>query len=229
MRYINLVQMWLCVLVLATAACTQVFPVPARVVADQAKLYPEPKSEAVPLAALKKGDMLILHGQGPSAQWYAVQLEESRMSWIRAAWVAPIVSEKEQDWLTASVVQSFGATPAQARMLFGPPRKSSKRILTEDTGNCTEEMLFFPGHRATYTEGLLTRVQLGALSSQRLGPWRLGQDAAVLDELESLGKCEEFKGGRTFSVEPDAFATFFIKHGKIVGISFDRVFHAAAQ
>lgn len=223
-------HIWPCIwlgavmLALSAAACARISPTPALVTAGSAALRTAPAADSPLLDTLQKGDVLILRASGPSARWHAVKVGQHQTAWIEAAAVKTLFFESNENWLTAAVERSFGTTPAKAQLLFGPPRQVSQRTVAEPEMNSTQDVLFFSGHRATYTNGRLTGVQLEPFSTQRLGPWRLGQDAALLDGLDTLGKCEEFKGGRTFTVEPEVVVTFYIRQGKIVGLAFSKNF-----
>ena len=176
----------------------------------------KPSTDSDVIGSLDAGRVVALASWNtPEGAWYKVDLPKEKGSgWVFGEYVS--ITEDAMPGM-ARLLLDFGATPAKAQALFGPPQKVARTELQWEGESAVRETLFYPEHQAVYTAGRLTGVTLEEGSTLALAGRRLGQAAS---SLAALGEADKKGGEWTFAVTPADLFVFKIRQNKIAGAQY---------
>lgn len=223
----------LAVLILAGAVCAvETYPTIVACTGTGVRLRADPSTTSRILGKADEGDWFIAVGETAvdGDVWYEVEHPTQKgTAWIFGKYVEEYLDESMRTpafYTVVRVRQSFGNSPAKARVLFGKPRKETKRMFYVEMArrDFSEEVLVYSTHEARYVEGTLAEVVIreGTLP---FGELRIGDPADKLIEL--LGEPQERGGdGWLYEVSPVEVLQFGVENGRVVTMRFERYLDA---
>lgn len=158
------------------------------------------------------------------AVWYEVEHPDKKgTAWVFGKYVDTYKGDglgTPAFAMQVRIAQSFGLTPARARVIFGAPKEKKEEKFWFEPGamDMVRVVLTYPTHRAEYLDGTLQRVDV-TTGTMPFGEIRIGDPETKLHDLLGDPNGED-EDGQFWEIDPMNVLYFKVKGGRVASMSF---------
>ena len=158
------------------------------------------------------------------AVWYEIEHPEKKgTAWVFGKYVDTYKGDglgTPAFAMQVRIAQSFGLTPARARVIFGAPKGKKEEKFWFESGamNRVRVILTYPTHTAEYVDGDLHRVEVTG-GTMPFGEIRIGDPETKLHDLLGTPKGDD-EDRQFWEIDLLNALYFKVKNGRVTSMSF---------